>query len=80
MVGYDNKGRELNNTEYAIAGAASGFITRLLSQPFDVIKIRFQVSFNSKILYNILKVIFFHHHTIQNLKIHSIAYGEETFI
>jgi len=30
-------------SDHAIAGAASGFITRLLCQPLDVIKIRFQV-------------------------------------
>ena len=30
--------------DHAIAGAASGFITRLLCQPLDVIKIRFQVN------------------------------------
>ncbi|CAL1677855.1 unnamed protein product [Lasius platythorax] len=31
------------NLDYAIAGAASGFITRFLCQPLDVIKIRFQL-------------------------------------
>ncbi|XP_018311264.1 mitochondrial thiamine pyrophosphate carrier isoform X2 [Mycetomoellerius zeteki] len=30
-------------SDHAIAGAACGFITRLLSQPLDVIKIRFQL-------------------------------------
>lgn len=30
---------------HAIAGAVSGFLTRLICQPFDVIKIRFQVLF-----------------------------------
>lgn len=29
---------------FAIAGATSGFITRALCQPWDVVKIRFQVS------------------------------------
>lgn len=33
------------NLDHAIAGAASGFITRFLCQPLDVVKIRFQVSF-----------------------------------
>lgn len=35
-----------NNTpgsNVAIAGAASGFLTRFICQPLDVIKIRFQV-------------------------------------
>lgn len=31
------------NSDHAIAGAASGFITRFLCQPLDVIKIRFQL-------------------------------------
>lgn len=35
----------VSNLDHAIAGAASGFITRFLCQPLDVIKIRFQVSF-----------------------------------
>lgn len=35
----------LPSLDHAIAGAASGFITRFLCQPLDVIKIRFQVSF-----------------------------------
>nr|XP_012221896.1 PREDICTED: mitochondrial thiamine pyrophosphate carrier [Linepithema humile] len=32
-----------SNIDHAIAGAASGFITRFLCQPLDVIKIRFQL-------------------------------------
>jgi len=31
------------NLDHAIAGAVSGFVTRFLSQPLDVIKIRFQL-------------------------------------
>lgn len=36
---YDNLGK----TDYVIAGAASGFITRAMFQPMDVLKIRFQL-------------------------------------
>lgn len=32
------------NSDHAIAGAVSGFTTRFLCQPLDVIKIRFQVN------------------------------------
>lgn len=32
-----------SNKNHAIAGAISGFMTRLICQPLDVIKIRFQV-------------------------------------
>lgn len=32
-----------NNLEHAIAGGVSGFVTRFACQPFDVVKIRFQV-------------------------------------
>lgn len=35
-----------SNTLHTAAGASSSFFTRLLSQPFDVIKIRFQVITN----------------------------------
>lgn len=35
--------RNDNNSDHAIAGAASGFVTRFCCQPLDVIKIRFQV-------------------------------------
>lgn len=43
MVGYDNRADNLNSTDFIIAGAVSGFLTRCLCQPFDVIKIRFQL-------------------------------------
>lgn len=38
-----------SNSSHAIAGAVSGFITRFICQPLDVIKIRFQVSVYSLI-------------------------------
>lgn len=44
IMGFSQRAAE-PNLDYAIAGAASGFITRFLCQPLDVIKIRFQVSF-----------------------------------
>ena len=43
MVGYDEGQRQLTTTQYALAGATSGIITRLLLQPVDVIKIRLQI-------------------------------------
>lgn len=47
MVGYDeNVSKRITDTEYAAAGAAAGSLTRCISQPLDVIKIRFQVSFS----------------------------------
>jgi solute carrier family 25 thiamine pyrophosphate transporter 19 len=45
MVGFDPEAKKkLSNGEHGVAGAISGALTRLLCQPFDVIKIRFQVS------------------------------------
>lgn len=43
-MGFSRKTTE-PNLDHAIAGAVSGFVTRFLCQPLDVIKIRFQVSF-----------------------------------
>ena len=41
----------------ASAGAVSGFITRLLFQPLDVVKTRFQVE-KSKTIFVIFRLIF----------------------
>ncbi|KAL1128910.1 hypothetical protein AAG570_013444 [Ranatra chinensis] len=43
MVGYDATKTQLTQSEHAVAGAMGGFITRALTQPFDVVKIRFQL-------------------------------------
>ena len=43
MVGYDEGKRQLTTGQYAIAGATSGVVTRLLLQPLDVVKIRLQI-------------------------------------
>ncbi|XP_069849133.1 mitochondrial thiamine pyrophosphate carrier isoform X1 [Dipodomys merriami] len=45
MVGYDPKADVRNNSklEVAVAGSVSGFVTRALISPLDVIKIRFQL-------------------------------------
>lgn len=41
----------------AIAGSLSGFMARCLTAPFDVLKIRLQLQFNSKILHNKSKYV-----------------------
>ncbi|RWS32007.1 mitochondrial thiamine pyrophosphate carrier-like protein [Leptotrombidium deliense] len=44
MVGYDSHdNNQVNTVHFAIAGATSGFITRVATQPLDVLKIRFQL-------------------------------------
>ncbi|NXD62340.1 TPC protein, partial [Eolophus roseicapillus] len=43
MVGYDPGSKCVSAAEAAAAGSASGFVTRLLISPLDVIKIRFQL-------------------------------------
>lgn len=45
-VGFPHKLTE-TNMDHAIAGAASGFFTRFICQPLDVIKIRFQASYRA---------------------------------
>lgn len=44
MVGYSKDVENLTPTDYMLCGAFSGIVTRLLCQPLDVIKIRFQVN------------------------------------
>ncbi|XP_063920061.1 mitochondrial thiamine pyrophosphate carrier-like isoform X1 [Zophobas morio] len=44
MVGYSKyRQRKLTQLDYLIAGAGSGVITRMITQPLDVLKIRFQL-------------------------------------
>ncbi|KFP56270.1 Mitochondrial thiamine pyrophosphate carrier, partial [Cariama cristata] len=43
MVGYDPEATSVSSTEAAIAGSASGLVTRVFISPLDVIKIRFQL-------------------------------------
>ena len=43
MVGYDEGQKQLTTSQYALAGAMSGIVTRLLLQPCDVVKIRLQI-------------------------------------
>ncbi|NXI73659.1 TPC protein, partial [Anseranas semipalmata] len=43
MVGYDPEANCVSTVEAAAAGSASGFVTRVLVSPLDVIKIRFQL-------------------------------------
>ena len=44
MVGYDENKKEVSEFWHGMAGVLSGMATRFLCQPFDVLKIRFQVS------------------------------------
>ncbi len=45
MVGFDlHEKRKLTTAEHGLAGAVSGVVTRVVLQPLDVLKIRFQVS------------------------------------
>jgi solute carrier family 25 thiamine pyrophosphate transporter 19 len=43
MVGYNSGSEKLSQLDFAFAGGASGFITRMICQPLDVLKIRFQL-------------------------------------
>lgn len=43
MVGY-NPDLKISKDEQAIAGGLSNGVARLVTQPFDVLKIRFQVN------------------------------------
>ncbi|XP_066250605.1 mitochondrial thiamine pyrophosphate carrier [Euwallacea similis] len=43
MVGWGTTHQKLNQTDFMLAGGVSGFITRALCQPLDVLKIRFQL-------------------------------------
>ena len=44
MVGFEpTKENSLPKLAYGAAGASSGIITRVVAQPLDVLKIRFQV-------------------------------------
>ncbi|KAF5269975.1 hypothetical protein FQR65_LT05774 [Abscondita terminalis] len=43
MAAYGNSKRKLKQYDLMLAGAASGFITRGICQPLDVLKIRFQL-------------------------------------
>lgn len=47
MAGFNRDPSDVKHHEsdYVIAGAMSGFMTRAIFQPLDVIKIRFQVEF-----------------------------------
>lgn len=48
-----------HNLEHAVAGAVSGFVTRFICQPLDVVKIRFQVKTNihAQITCNIMTML-----------------------
>jgi hypothetical protein len=50
MVGFDPNKKDLTNSQILIASTTSGFISRFLLQPIDVIKIRFQVRLKNSIL------------------------------
>jgi len=44
MVGYDPAISEMPKFAYGVAGGMSGFLTRAVTQPLDVLKIRLQVA------------------------------------
>ena len=44
MIGYSDREKEARISESAVAGGLSGAVTRLVLQPLDVIKTRFQVN------------------------------------
>jgi hypothetical protein len=50
MVGYDPEKKDLTNTQILIASATSGLISRVILQPIDVVKIRYQVRLNNSII------------------------------
>lgn len=56
MVGYDPKLVRLTPSEQAIIAASTSVLSRFFIQPFDVVKIRFQVD-NIKFLIFILNLI-----------------------
>jgi len=45
MVGFDPGVIEMPKLAYGVAGGMSGFLTRAVTQPLDVLKIRLQVGF-----------------------------------
>ena len=47
MVGYDPKKVNLTAQEQAFAGVTTSILSRFFVQPFDVVKIRFQVCPNT---------------------------------
>ena len=57
MVGFHPERRQLTKRDYSIAGASSGFVTRMVSQPLDVLKIRFQVKADAMNTVNCILVI-----------------------
>lgn len=57
----NNNNADRSNTGllHSTAGASSGAITRLISQPLDVIKIRFQVNTVFRIQFFILNILYY---------------------
>lgn len=45
MVGFDPSKKELSKTQYFLSSFTSGVVSRFIVQPFDVLKIRFQVQY-----------------------------------
>lgn len=75
MVGYDpaNKEVELPQLTIGVAGALSGFVTRAISQPLDVLKIRLQLQEHP-----IKKTLFSKYHGLSHAV--QTIWKEETYV
>jgi len=62
MVGFDPGVIEMPKFAYGVAGGMSGFLTRAVTQPLDVLKIRLQVDSLTTVLTCVCVSVFFDNH------------------